>query len=436
MTPTAGPRARRGHGQGVGFRPYVYRLARDERLGGWVRNDERGVVLEVEGAPDAVERFLARLPREAPPLAAVERVRSSRASACRGERDFAIVESAGRGRGRRAGRARLGDLRRLPRRAARPGRPAPPLPVHQLHRLRPALHDRPRRPVRPRAHDDGRLRDVRGVPRGVRGPARPPLPRRAERVPGLRPARAAACDATRAPTCRPDRAADAGDAVGAPRRALRGGAIVAVKGLGGYHLACRADDAAQSPRCAPASTARSRPFALMAAGLDGGARARRARRRGRGARWPARDRPIVIAPRAPGARGGRGRRAGPARARRDAAVLAAAPPAARGRRRAARDDERQRVRRADRVRRRRRARAAGAASPTLSSSTTARSRRAPTTRSSAARSCCAARAGWCRRASRCPCRGAPGARVRRRAQEHVLPREGRPRVGRATTSAT
>src|SRR5215218_634253 len=78
--------------QGVGFRPYVYRLARDERLAGWVRNDERGVVLEVEGAPDAVERFLARLPREAPPLAAVERVRS-RALRSLGEREFAIVGS-------------------------------------------------------------------------------------------------------------------------------------------------------------------------------------------------------------------------------------------------------------------------------------------------------------------------------------------------------
>ena len=82
--------------QGVGFRPYVYRLARDERLGGWVRNDERGVVLEVEGAAAAVERFLARLPREAPPLAAVEDVRA-RALECLGEREFSIVESAGHG---------------------------------------------------------------------------------------------------------------------------------------------------------------------------------------------------------------------------------------------------------------------------------------------------------------------------------------------------
>ena len=36
--------------QGVGFRPYVYRLARELGLGGWVLNDARGVLLEVEGA--------------------------------------------------------------------------------------------------------------------------------------------------------------------------------------------------------------------------------------------------------------------------------------------------------------------------------------------------------------------------------------------------
>ena len=47
--------------QGVGFRPYVYRLAREEGLGGYVLNDERGVLLDVEGAADAVERFVARL---------------------------------------------------------------------------------------------------------------------------------------------------------------------------------------------------------------------------------------------------------------------------------------------------------------------------------------------------------------------------------------
>ena len=60
--------------QGVGFRPYVYRLAGSSGVAGHVLNDERGVLVEVEAPPETVERFLARLPREAPPLAAVERV--------------------------------------------------------------------------------------------------------------------------------------------------------------------------------------------------------------------------------------------------------------------------------------------------------------------------------------------------------------------------
>ena len=58
--------------QGVGFRPYVYRLARDLGLAGFVLNDARGVLLEVEGEGAAVERFLDRLSLEAPPLETIE----------------------------------------------------------------------------------------------------------------------------------------------------------------------------------------------------------------------------------------------------------------------------------------------------------------------------------------------------------------------------
>ena len=79
--------------QGVGFRPYVFRLAEELGLDGFVANDERGVVLEVEGDPDAVERFLERLPREAPALAAVERVGAEPITPL-GEAGFRIVESA------------------------------------------------------------------------------------------------------------------------------------------------------------------------------------------------------------------------------------------------------------------------------------------------------------------------------------------------------
>ncbi len=64
----------RGTVQGVGFRPYVHRLAGELGLAGYVLNDSRGVLLEVEGDAPAVQRFLARLAPEAPPLAVVERV--------------------------------------------------------------------------------------------------------------------------------------------------------------------------------------------------------------------------------------------------------------------------------------------------------------------------------------------------------------------------
>jgi hydrogenase maturation protein HypF len=89
-------RARVGTVQGVGFRPYVHRLAVELALGGFVLNDERGVLLEVEGEEAAVAAFLARLPVEAPPLAEVERVLSE-AVAPAGDATFAILASAGDG---------------------------------------------------------------------------------------------------------------------------------------------------------------------------------------------------------------------------------------------------------------------------------------------------------------------------------------------------
>ncbi len=79
--------------QGVGFRPYVHRLAGELGLDGFVGNDERGVVIEVQGEPEAVEALLARLPAEAPPLASIERV-TQEAVPARAERGFSIVASS------------------------------------------------------------------------------------------------------------------------------------------------------------------------------------------------------------------------------------------------------------------------------------------------------------------------------------------------------
>ena len=60
----------RGLVQGVGFRPYVWRLANQLGLSGWVRNDSAGVTVAVDG--EKVAEFLARLPRELPVLARID----------------------------------------------------------------------------------------------------------------------------------------------------------------------------------------------------------------------------------------------------------------------------------------------------------------------------------------------------------------------------
>jgi hydrogenase maturation protein HypF len=82
--------------QGVGFRPFVYRLATDEGLGGWVLNDGRGVVLEVEGDASGVEGFRRRLLTEPPPRARVGAVREKELEAT-GEAAFRIRFSRGEG---------------------------------------------------------------------------------------------------------------------------------------------------------------------------------------------------------------------------------------------------------------------------------------------------------------------------------------------------
>ena len=64
----------RGVVQGVGFRPFVYRLASDEGLTGSVGNDTDGVTIEIEGARRSLDSFLLRLRSEAPPLARIDAI--------------------------------------------------------------------------------------------------------------------------------------------------------------------------------------------------------------------------------------------------------------------------------------------------------------------------------------------------------------------------
>ncbi|MDH5642300.1 MAG: acylphosphatase, partial [Nitrospira sp.] len=79
--------------QGVGFRPFVYRLAKELELAGWVHNTMNGVVIEVEGEAPAVETFLQRLRADTPPAACLDRM-SRRVMPVLDETDFAICPSS------------------------------------------------------------------------------------------------------------------------------------------------------------------------------------------------------------------------------------------------------------------------------------------------------------------------------------------------------
>ncbi|HYN10899.1 MAG TPA: carbamoyltransferase HypF [Vicinamibacterales bacterium] len=83
----------RGAVQGVGFRPFVYRLAHDLGLDGWVRNSTAGVFIEVEGQHDQLEAFRVRLASDRPPRAVIQSLEASWLDAA-GHSGFQILESA------------------------------------------------------------------------------------------------------------------------------------------------------------------------------------------------------------------------------------------------------------------------------------------------------------------------------------------------------
>jgi len=247
--------------QGVGFRPHAHRLARELGCSGWVLNDDRGVLLEVEGDPRAVEAFLARLIAEAPPLAAVEQV-WPRELEPTGVAGFAILAS------RSAGEARA---------AVSPDSATCDACLREL--LDPS--DRRHRYPFINCTDCGpRFTIIRAVPYDrpnttMAGFAMCERCAAEYEDPGDRRfhAQPNAC-----PRCGPRaRLTDARgveldpgeglDAVAAAARALADGAIVAVKGLGGYHLACRADDEPAVARLRARKHREERPFALMAPDL-------------------------------------------------------------------------------------------------------------------------------------------------------------------------
>ena len=240
--------------QGVGFRPFVYRLAIGHGLAGYVLNDEHGVLLEVEGSADAVERFMGRLRAEAPPLAVIDGI-SVDAVAPLGELGFEIRESA------RAGAADA------------PVTPDSATCADCLAELTAPGDRRLRYPFINCTNCGPRFTIVRGIPydrpqttmapfemcRDCRREYDDPLDRRFHAQPN-------AC-----PVCGPrvrvlsgeGAAIACDDPIALVAARLAEGLVVAVKGLGGFHLACDAGDETAVAALRARKHREDKPFALM-----------------------------------------------------------------------------------------------------------------------------------------------------------------------------
>ncbi|HEV7827489.1 MAG TPA: carbamoyltransferase HypF [Pseudonocardiaceae bacterium] len=243
--------------QGVGFRPYVHGLAHRLGLAGRVGNDTAGVFMEVEGAEQAVSDFLAALPSQAPPLAVIEQVRTSQLTPT-GESGFHIVSSNATGRRDTLISADTATCADCLRELADPtdrrfGHPfinctncGPRFTI-----VRDVPYDRPFTTMAPFAMCSACASEYHD-----------PTDRRFHAQPVCCPA------------CGPRlRLLDAGGAelpgepLAAAAALLTGGAVLAVKGLGGFHVAALASDAAATALLRARKHREDKPFAVMVADL-------------------------------------------------------------------------------------------------------------------------------------------------------------------------
>ncbi|HJX62048.1 MAG TPA: carbamoyltransferase HypF [Dehalococcoidia bacterium] len=249
----------RGVVQGVGFRPFVYRLAREHGLGGWVLNSTQGVVIEVEGERDRVEGFLSGLQAEPPPQALIEKVETSLLPPV-GYSSF-VIEASREGSEFVLISPDICICADCLRELRDPHDPRYRYPFINCTNCGPRFtiisdipYDRPKTTMRvfamcPRC--DGEYHD--------------PADRRFHAQPNACPVCGPRVTFA-ANGARPPRAPD--EPIETARRLLAQGAIVSVKGLGGFHLACDATN-----RQAVATLRRrkhrvDKPFAVMSLDVE------------------------------------------------------------------------------------------------------------------------------------------------------------------------
>lgn len=246
-----------GQVQGVGFRPFVYRLAHELGLAGWVRNDAAGVEIAVEGETPQVMRLIERLHSEPPVLARVDRIAHHMTEA-QGLRGFTIAASA-------AGRI---ETRLTPDIAICADCLAElfdPADRRYRHAFISCIHCGPRYTLTARLPYD---RANTSMATFLLCPAC----RREYEDPGSRRfhAQPNAC-----PECGPHLAlfdalwqrVPAADPVVAAAERIRAGQVVAIKGIGGFHLACDAHNAGTLEKLRGGKRREEKPFAVMVPGV-------------------------------------------------------------------------------------------------------------------------------------------------------------------------
>lgn len=243
--------------QGVGFRPFVYRLAREYQLGGWILNSTRGVTLEIEGEEASVEAFAREVVERPPRLARITSIEREEIPPL-GETEFRILKSRDE-----TGKEVLisPDVATCPecrREVLDPRDRRLQYPFTNCTNCGPRFTI-----IRDTPYDRERtsMSSFPMCPRCERE-YHDPLDRRFHAQPN-------AC-----PTCGPqvklvDREGRPvpGEGMTETRRLLREGRIVAVKGLGGFHLACDAGNEAAVLELRRRKARPAKPFAVMARDL-------------------------------------------------------------------------------------------------------------------------------------------------------------------------
>ena len=249
--------------QGVGFRPFVYGLAQRYGLVGWVRNSSSGVDIEIDGPAGELDAFAGALITELPPLAHIDRLETAE---CRpnGFTRFDILDS----------KSEPG--------AFQPISPDMAICPDCLRELFDPADRRYRYPFINCTNCGPRYTIIRDIPydrplttmagfplcHDCAAEYHDPLDRRFHAQPVACPACGPRLQLEWTGNRAHQTVLHGGDALEATRRLLKEGDIVAVKGLGGFHLACDATDAAVVGKLRRRKLRVDKPFAVMMADID------------------------------------------------------------------------------------------------------------------------------------------------------------------------